>query len=143
MNQKVWGSVLGVAQVFLWFMPFAYVEFMGREMHQAGNNVGGIAYLLLFSSFAYSVLSWLELHIPSIIAGSVSALICLLFLWQAGSSSAWGLVILTGASIGSIVLAAIANVQKVSIHPSMKGPQIDEFPDTDVKPHSVHIKFRD
>ncbi len=105
MNKKVVGTVLGVAGCLLWFMPFVYVIFMGNEAYQAGNHIGGIAYLLLISSFAYAVLSWLEQIIPSIIAATLALVICLLFLLQAGAAVAWGLIALTIVSLVSVVLA--------------------------------------
>jgi hypothetical protein len=105
MNGKILGTILGVVGVLLWFMPLAYVNFMGMDAYQAGNHIGGIAYLLLLSSLAYAVLSWIEQHVPRIIAASLALAICLLFLAQAGSSVAWGLIALIIVSSGSIVLA--------------------------------------
>lgn len=109
MNSKTLGTVLGVAGVVLWFMPLAYVTFMDQEAYQAGNHVGGIAYLLLLASLAYAALSWMEQHVPRIIAGSVALAISLLFLYQAGSSAAWGLFGLIVVSIAGIVLAVRDN----------------------------------
>lgn len=104
-NRKITGTILGVFGIILWFMPMAYVDFMGEEAYQAGNHIGGIAYLLLFASLAYAALSWFEQHIPRIIAGTVASLISLLFVIQAGSSGAWGLYVLMLVSIVSIALA--------------------------------------
>ena len=109
MSGKIIGAVLGVVQLFLWFMPLAYVN---DSMFQAGNHIGGIAYLLLFAALAYSVLSWMDLHIPRIIAASASLAICLLFLVQAGGSAAWGLYCLILTCIVGIVIAV--NDNKVS-----------------------------
>ena len=109
MGGKTIGAVLGVVGVFLWFMPFAEVGFMGMNAYQAGNHIGGIAYLLLFSSLAYAALSWMEQHVPCVIAASVALAICLLFAVQAGSSIAWGLIVLIIASFASIVLAVRDN----------------------------------
>jgi hypothetical protein len=106
MDNKVKGVLLGVAGVILWFMPLAAwdQEFMGQlmTMHQAGHHIGGIAYLLLLSSLAYAALSWLEQHQLRIIAAGIATGISLLFLVQAGSSVAWGLlalIVVSGASI--------------------------------------------
>jgi len=109
MNPKIVGTVLGIIAVFLWFMPLANVKFMGMAVYQAGNHIGGIAYLLLLASFAYVILSWMEQHVPRIIAASVATAICLLFLVQAGTSVAWGLMGLIVVSIASIVLAVRDN----------------------------------
>lgn len=105
MNDKILGTILGVLGVLLWFMPLIQVNFMEIDVYQAGNHIGGIAYLLLLSSSAYTVLSWIEQHIPRIIAASLALAICLLFLVQAGASVAWGLIALIIVSSGSIVLA--------------------------------------
>lgn len=82
---------------------------MGTEAYQAGNHIGGIANLLLLAGLAYSVLSWMELHVPRIIAASVVLAICLLFLVQAGGSAAWGLYGLLVTSAIGIGLAAKDN----------------------------------
>lgn len=105
MNGKIIGTILGVVGAVLWFMPLAYVNFMGVNAYQAGNHIGGIAYLLLLASLAYAGLSWAALHIPRIIAASVASAICLLFFVQAGSSAAWGLIGLIIVSIASVALA--------------------------------------
>lgn len=102
-TRKIIATVLGALGILLWFMPLAYVGDMGY--YQAGNHIGGIAYLLLFSFLAYGVLSWIEQHIPRIIAASVALAICLMFLFQAGGSAAWGLLGLIIVSIAGIALA--------------------------------------
>jgi hypothetical protein len=106
MKNKVIGTILGVIGMLLWFMPFVYVEFMGMKAHQTGQHIGGIAYLLLISSIAYAVLSWLEQHTPRIIASIVATAICLLFAVQAGASIAWGLLGLMIISAMGVALAA-------------------------------------
>lgn len=111
MDSKVKGVLLGVAGIILWFMPLIAwkQEFMGESMnmYQAGSNIGGIAYLLLLSSLAYAVLSWLNQHQLRIIAGGVASGICVLFLIHAGSSTAWGLIALSIVSAASIWFAVI------------------------------------
>lgn len=109
MDRKTIGTVLGVVGVVFWFSPLAYVSFMGSEAFQTGHHVGGIAYLLLFALLAYSALSWIEQHVPRIIAASVALAVSLLFLFQAGSSAAWGLYGLTLVSIASIIVAVLDN----------------------------------
>lgn len=109
MDRKTVGTVLGVIAVAFWFSPLAYVSFMGEGAYQAGHHIGGIAYLLLSASLAYSALSWLEQHVLRIIAGSVALAISALFLFQAGSSAAWGLYGLILASASSIALAVQDN----------------------------------
>jgi len=109
MDKRILGVIVGVAGIFLWFMPFVSWtgEFMGvsRTLFQTGQHIGGIAYLLLFSMFAYSVLSWFKLHQLRIITGALSLLICLLFFAQIGSNIGWGLIGLILISALSIILA--------------------------------------
>jgi len=109
MDKRILGVTLGVAGIFLWFMPFASwtMEFMGvsSTFFQSGQHIGGIAYLLLFSMFTYSVLSWFKLHQLRIITGALSLLICILFFAQIGSNVGWGLIGLTLISVLSVVLA--------------------------------------
>ena len=113
MDRKVLGVIIGVAGIFLWFMPFVSweEEFFGVtwQLYQTGYHIGGIAYLLLFSMFAYSVLSWFRLHPLRIIAGALSLLICLILFVQDPSYVAWGLMGLIMASIVGIVIDLIDN----------------------------------
>ena len=108
MNGKIIGAVLGVVQLFLWFMPLINLN-EDSSMQQAGNHIGGIAYLMLFAAFAYSVLSWMELHIPRVIAASVVLAISLLFLVEMGGSTAWGIYFLILTSVVGIVIAVKDN----------------------------------
>lgn len=105
MDNKMKGVLFGVAGVILWFTPFVYVQFMGREGYQTGQHIGGIAYLLIFASIAYGALSWLEQYQLALIAGAVATGICALFAIQAGGSIAWGLILLLALSAGSVLLA--------------------------------------
>lgn len=109
MDKKLIGTLLGVAAALLWFKPLANVEFMGMAATQAGHHIGGIAYLLLLASLCSAALSWTGHHVPRIIAGGVALGISVLFLAQAGASSAWGLYGLVAASAGGIVLAVLDN----------------------------------
>ena len=110
MDQKIRGVLLGVAGVVLWFMPFTAwdTELFGVTMHfeHAGHDVGGVAYLLLFSSFAYAALSWKEEHTLRFIAASVAAGICVALYFKLGRSTVeWGLRGLFFVSSISIWLA--------------------------------------
>jgi len=113
MDKRIIGVTIGVAGIFLWFMPLAsWTEnFMGNTINvfQAGYHIGGIAYLLLLSMLAYSVLSWFKLHSLRIVAGALSLLICLMFLVQIGSNTGWGLIGLILVSILGIVLGIMDN----------------------------------
>ena len=86
-------------------VKFDAAKMVARKDEIVTKLTGGIAYLLLLSSLAYAVLSWIEQHVPRIIAASLALAICLLFLAQAGSSVAWGLIALIIVSSASIVLA--------------------------------------
>jgi hypothetical protein len=108
MNAKLIGASLGALGALLWFMPLAYLN-ADQTFYQTGEHVGGIAYLLLLSSLAYSALAWTQQYIPSIIAASLAFAICLLFLAQAGASVAWGLIALIIVNMLSISAAVHAN----------------------------------
>ena len=112
MDRRMFGLLLGVAGVGLWFMPLAYVNvgmfskmFEGMQLYQAGHHIGGIAYLLLLSSAVFAISSWiLNKHI-SIVAATVLLGVSVLFLFQAGSSAAWGLICLLVVSLMCLVFA--------------------------------------
>jgi len=117
-KRKIIATVLGALGVFLWFMPLVNVTstfFQGMEMYQAGNHIGGIAYLLIISFLAYGILSWIGQHVPRIIAASVALAISLLFLLQAGGSAAWGLYGLIIVSIAGITLAVYDKKAETSV----------------------------
>jgi hypothetical protein len=105
MNEKLIGTLLGVAGVLLWFMPLAHIDLMGVEGYQSGATVGGISYLLVLSSLAYAFLSSIEQQVPRVITASIASVICFIFLVQAGTTVAWGLGLLTLVSLVSLVLA--------------------------------------
>lgn len=109
MNSKLVGTLLGVVGVLAWFTPLVHINWMGVDAYQAGNHIGGIAYLLLFACFAYAVLSWMGQHVPRIIAASIALAISLLFLAQAGEAVGGGLLTIIACSIAGIVLAVRDN----------------------------------
>jgi uncharacterized membrane protein len=119
MDKRIIGVAIGVAGIFLWFMPLASWTEDSMNFFQAGYHIGGIAYLLLFSMFAYSVFSWFKLYPLRIIAGALSLLICLMFLVQIGSNIGWGLIGLILVSILGIVLGIMDNKKQ-------KTEQLDE-----------------
>lgn len=101
MNKKVLGVVNGFAILILWFMPFGYIDFMGMNMYQTGQNIGGISYLLLVAGVAIAVLSWKEQDQLCLIVAIAGLLVSLLILASFGTSVAWGLSTLIGCLIGS------------------------------------------
>lgn len=113
MDKKTLRILLGVSAIILWFMPLAYVDmqgfgggmFEGMQMYQTGQHIGGIAYLLLVSSALYIFGAWNANNQIMIIAAAISLGISMLFLVQAGSSAAWGLLSLCGIAILSLVVA--------------------------------------
>lgn len=109
MDKKLIATLLGVSGVLLWFMPLLNVEFMGQQMYQTGQHIGGIAYLILLAALAYAVLSWMQLHVPRIIASGLATAICGLFLLQAGSGAAWGLYGLLLVNIAGTAMAVLDN----------------------------------
>ncbi len=109
MDKKLIATLLGVSGVLLWFMPLLNVEFMGQQMYQSGQHIGGIAYLLLLAAVAYAVLSWMQQHVPRIIASALATAICGMFLLQAGSGAAWGLYALLLVNIAGLAMAVRDN----------------------------------
>jgi len=105
MNTKIRGVINGLAILILWFMPFGYVEFMGMQMYQTGQHIGGISYLLLIAGTAIAVLSWKEQHQLCLIAAGAGLLVSLLLLASFGTSVAWGLACLMGCLIGTGVIS--------------------------------------
>lgn len=105
MNNKEICTALGCAGVVLWFMPLAYVEFMGLAGYQAGHHIGGIAHLLLLALLAYAALSWTGQRSPQIFSGVVALAVSLLLLASAGESAAWGLYLLTLVCLAGTILA--------------------------------------
>lgn len=104
MNVKVARTTLGAIGVFLWFMPLIRIDFLGINAFQAGNNIGGIAYLLLLALFGYSVLSWMELDAPRFITALMALAVSVVLLMQ-GGTAAWGLYgLLIISSIGVFIL---------------------------------------
>lgn len=92
MNTKTLGVVYGAGILVLWFMPFNTVNFMGFEGTQNGQNIGGIAYLLLLAGGVIAVTSWFEQYQPCMIAAGAGLVISLLLALGLGSNIAWGLV---------------------------------------------------
>jgi len=109
MDKKLIATLLGVSGVLLWFMPLVNVEFMGQHMHQTGESIGGIAYLVLLAALAYTALSWMQQHVPRIIASGLATAICGLFLLQAGGDAAWGLYALLLVNIAGLAMAVLDN----------------------------------
>jgi len=116
MKRQILGVIIGVIGMFLWFMPLvsweekAILEDYTYTVYQTGYHIGGIAYLLLFSTFAYAAFSWLKIHPLRIISAAVALVICLLFLGMLYSKRAlnnvdWGLIGLILVSIAGIVVA--------------------------------------
>ena len=130
MDKRILGVTLGVAGIFLWFMPFFSwkVEFMGVSStsflsgHISGQHIGGISYLLLFSMFTYSAFSWLKLHQLRIIAGALFLLICILFLAQIGLNIEWELIGLNieWGLIGLTIISSLSLILAIKDHMSYK-----------------------
>lgn len=92
MDKRAVGTLLGIAGILLWFMPWAQFSMGEMAFAQTGSHVGGIAYVLLMSSLAYAVLSWVPQPVPRIIVAALSTLLSGLFCLEAGEAAAWGLV---------------------------------------------------
>ncbi|MDY0040972.1 MAG: hypothetical protein RBS57_11740 [Desulforhabdus sp.] len=106
MDKRIVGTLLGIAGILLWFMPWTQFSIGEMEFARTGSHVGGIAYVLLMSSLAYAVLSWVTEPVPRIIVAALSTLLSSNFWLDAGEAAAWGLVGLCMAS-GISLLQAI------------------------------------
>lgn len=114
MNKKTIATVMGMVSAVLWFQPWVYVDFMGVNAFQSGSHIGGLAYIILLSSLSYAALSWMELHVPRMIAAGLNTGIAGLYLISAGTSVAWGLIALFVINVASAVLAFIDHKQLIS-----------------------------
>lgn len=88
MNNRTMGVIYGVAILVFWFMPFRTINFFGLMAPQSGEEIGGIAYLLILGGIAIAVTSWMEQHQPSMIIAGVGIVISMLI---ANGFPEWGL----------------------------------------------------
>jgi hypothetical protein len=102
---KSLASAMGFLACFMWFMPLRYVNFVGMDMYQAGNHVGGPAWLVIMFVFAYANLSWTPLHMARMLVSGMAMLICLFFLLAFGESTGWGLIALCIITPACLVMA--------------------------------------
>ena len=50
MDKRVVGTLLGIAGMLLWFMPWMEFSMGDMDFYRTGSHIGGIAYLLLLSN---------------------------------------------------------------------------------------------
>jgi len=114
MTGKTIGAILGVAALLLWFMPLVHLhlggdfeEMMpgGVNLVQSGQNIGGMAYLMLAAAVAIAYFSWSASRIPLLIAAGLGLLVAILLGFQAGANMAWGLIGLISVFSASGALA--------------------------------------
>ena len=79
------------------------------DFYRTGSHIGVIAYLLLLSSLAYAVLSWVAQPMPRVIVAALSTLLSGFFWLNAGEEAAWGLVWLCTVSGFSLLQAIERN----------------------------------
>jgi hypothetical protein len=87
MDKRVVGTLLGIAGMLLWFMPWMAFSMGDMDFYRTGSHIGGIAYLLLLSSLAYAVLSWVAQPMPRIIVAALSTLLSGFFWLNAGEAA--------------------------------------------------------
>lgn len=109
MDKRVVGTLLGIAGVLLWFMPWMAFSMGDMDFHQTGSHIGGIAYVLLMSSLASAILSWVPQPVPRIIVAALSTLLSGFFWLNAGEEAAWGLVWLCAVSVIGLLQAIERN----------------------------------
>ncbi len=113
MDKRVVGTLLGIGGMWLWFMPWRQFSIEAFDFNQTGSHMGGVAYMLLMSSFAYAVLAWLPQPVPRIIVAAVATLLAGLFWLSFGESAAWGLV-------GLCLVSGVSLIEAVQEHSSFK-----------------------
>lgn len=113
MDKRVVGTLLGIGGMWLWFMPWRQFSIEAFDFYQTGSHMGGVAYMLLMSSFAYAVLAWLPQPVPRIIVASVATLLAGFFWLSHGESAAWGLV-------GLSLLSGVSLVEAIQEHAAFK-----------------------
>ena len=109
MERRTFGLVLGFAGCILWFMPWVAweQEFFGRVMpvHQAGNHIGGLAYILFAAAAVSGIAAWMRQYQVQFISGLVALGISALYAWHAGEQIAWGLVGLLAVALLTLLVA--------------------------------------
>lgn len=115
MNSKIVGVILGVTGMLLWFAPLVYYGSRawsdGIGAPYAGDKIGGIAYVLLLASIAYSALSWLEQHALRIVSSVPVFIICFILLSERSYTIAWGMIGLLIVHAIGLVLAIMDNMK--------------------------------
>ncbi|SDP72565.1 hypothetical protein SAMN04488595_11864 [Ralstonia sp. 25mfcol4.1] len=99
LQHKTIGTLLGTTAIILWYFPLVN---MANGTYQAGQHIGGIAYLLFLASLGYAMLSWLEQHVPRIITAGVALGISLMFTMQgrlAAGLALYALVVVMAAAM--------------------------------------------
>jgi len=117
MDKRVVGTLLGIAGMLLWFMPWTEFSMGNMDFYRTGSHIGGIAYVLLMSSLAYAVLSWVPQPVPRIIVAALSTLLSGFFWLNAGEAAAWGLVWLCTVSGFSLLQAIERNSTERKVEP--------------------------
>ena len=117
MDKRVVGTLLGIAGMLLWFMPWTEFSMGDMDFYRTGSHIGGIAYVLLMSSLASAILSWVPQPVPRIIVAALSTLLSGSFWLSAGEAAAWGLVWLCAVSGIGLLQAIERNSAERKIEP--------------------------
>ena len=112
MDKRVVGTLLGIAGLLLWFMPWMAFSMGDMDFHQTGSHIGGIAYVLLMSSLASAILSWVPQPVPRIIVAAQNTMMVAAgaVLFSAIVGSALGLVAGYAGPRTSQVIMRLADV---------------------------------
>lgn len=104
-KRKAIQCIFGVAAMLLWFAPlYQYPINKSQYLFQTGMHVGNITYVIPAAALMYSVLSWIEQHVPKAICGGVALLVAGIVFCAHPGNSGWGTLALLGVSSGMLVM---------------------------------------
>ena len=109
MDKRVVGTLLGIAGMLLWFMPWMAFSMGDMEFHRTGSHIGGIAYVLSHKLNRSTGNRPPPQPVPRIIVAALSVLLSGFFWLNAGEAAAWGLVWLCAVSVIALLQAIERN----------------------------------
>lgn len=104
-NRKAIQCIFGVAAMLLWFAPlYQYPISKSQYLFQTGMHLGNITYVIPAAALMYSVLSWIEQHVPKAICGGVALFVAGIVFCTHPGNAGWGTLALLGIASGMLVM---------------------------------------